>query len=364
MKNNSPATYEQAGVSTEAGRDFVRNIARAVESTHGPNVLSARGGFAGLLDVSFLKDFKNPVLVSGTDGVGTKLRLAILFDDHSSVGIDLVAMCANDVLVTGARAMFFLDYIACGKLHKGRMQGIVESIAEGCKRAGCALLGGETAEHPGTMPADDYDLAGFVTGAVEKESMITGEAIRPGHVLIGVPSSGIHSNGLSLVRKLFLKDGLELPDDQADRDFLKNEILTPTIIYEPVLRPLLDAPDMAANLHGIVHVTGGGFYENIPRILPAGTRAVLDREAVQPPALFKKIAERGNMEEQELYGVFNMGIGLIIACPADAADDLVTELKKHAHKLAPAPLGEIRVIGRVEELQGRVDDDLERVEIA
>ena len=351
-QHKGSTAYEQAGVSTAAGQDFVKRIGQAVKSTHNQNVLGQQDGFAGLYDVSFLKEYKQPVLVSGTDGVGTKLRLATLFNEHSGVGIDLVAMCANDILVTGAKAHFFLDYIATGKLAPEQMSQVVESICEGCRQAGAALVGGETAEHPGIFGDDEYDLAGFMVGAGEKDEIITGQKIEPGHVIIGLPSSGVHSNGLSLIRKIYLKDGLYLPDSEEDRDFLHKEILKPTIIYEPYIRPLLDAGQA---IHGLVHITGGGFYENIPRILPTGLIARFDRKKIQVPEIFSLIGERGGIDEDELFSVYNMGVGMALACPPEAAESILTRLQKtYDEKGARAGAsGKPGIIGEI--VQGQAD---------
>lgn len=344
MSGLVPESYKAAGVDVVAGREFVERITSAVRSTHSPNVLPNFGSFAGMFDVSFLKDYRAPLLVSGTDGVGTKLHLASLLDQHEGVGIDLVAMCANDILACGARALFFLDYIACGKLDPIQMAAIVESIAEGCRQAGAALVGGETAEHPGTMRPDEYDLAGFVVGAVEKDQVISGQHVRPGDAIIGVPSTGIHSNGTSLIRKLFLKDGQTLPDNSDDIEFLRHEIMTPTAIYEPILRPLLG--DQSPVL-GMAHITGGGFYENIPRAFGKDLAAELDRGALQPAALFKRIQERGDLDLDEMYGVFNMGVGMALMVRSEDAPDVIAVLESQLAGAAFEVLGEARVIGRV-----------------
>lgn len=348
-------TYKQAGVDTAAGQDMVRRIARAVKSTHNERVLDLPGGFAGLFDASFLKDYDEPVLVSSTDGVGTKLVLASLFDRHEGVGQDLVAMCANDLLVCGARPLFFLDYIACGKLDADKMSRIVASIASGCRQAGCALVGGETAEHPDTMPADEYDLAGFVVGAVDRARILDGRKIEPGDALIALPSSGIHSNGLSLVRRIFLKDGTQLPDDEGDRAFLRDAILTPTVIYEPYLRPLLEDKKSRAALRGLVHVTGGGFYENIPRVFPEGIGAKIESAALPRHSLFARIQERGRVDTDEMFRVFNMGAGMIAVVAAAAAEEMLAAFRERfqsppAGPETPALLGEPVLIGTTEAL--------------
>lgn len=315
---SKPVSYRDAGVDTHAGQAFVQRIKSAVQSTYNAGVIQDKAGFAGLFDASSFKDMQAPTLVSSTDGVGTKLKLAQLFDRHDTVGVDLVAMCANDLLVTSARALFFLDYIATGKLNQERMTAIVEGVARGCRQAHCALLGGETAEHPDTMAPDDYDLAGFVVGVVDRAKIINGATVQAGDAVIGLPSSGVHSNGMSLVRRLFLKDGVQAPDSAADRDFLLNEILLrPTIIYEDAVRPLLD---QGAPIRAMAHITGGGFYENAPRMLSESLAIEFDAAAWRPPELFQRIAERGPVAPREMFSVFNMGIGLMMIVPAAEAD--------------------------------------------
>lgn len=351
MGGNEPIGYRDAGVDTHAGQDFVRRIQSAVARTARPEWVRDQGGFAGLFDVSFLKDYRRPLLVSSTDGVGTKLRLAQLFDRHQTIGIDLVAMCVNDLLVTGAAPLFFLDYIATGKLSPEKMTAVVESIAEGCSQAGCTLLGGETAEHPDTMAAEDYDLAGFVVGAVEADRLINGQRCAAGDVIIGLPSSGVHSNGLSLVRRIYLKEGLSLPDDAYDQAFLRDQILLrPTVIYESALRPLLD---QGAPIHGMAHITGGGFYENAPRMLPSELAAQIDSQAWQPPELFNRIAERGPVDRREMFSVFNMGIGLMLFAPPGEADALLKSCARGLQRLQEtwpqyySALGPPAVIGQL-----------------
>lgn len=338
--------YRKAGVDTAEGRNFASLISAIAKSTHKSNVVSTKSGYGGILDVSALKDYKNPVIVTTTDGVGTKLTLARLFDRHDGVGIDLVAMCSNDILATGAKPLAFLDYIACGKLSTERMIKIGESIGEGCRRADCSLVGGETAEHPGVMEEDDYDLAGFMVGVHEKDSVIDGQNVQEGDILIGLPSSGVHSNGISLVRRLFLKKGNELPDSQEDRDFLLNEILLkPTVIYEKTLRPLLDSD---TPVHGIVHITGGGFEENLPRILPDGLSAVIEKGSFIIPDVFNRIKERGKMDDQELFSVFNMGIGMVVVVPRERSADALQILQSGTGNLLPETEGKISIIGRIE----------------
>lgn len=315
--------YRTAGVDTHAGARFVDLIKPAVNSTRQPHVLSGLGGFAAMSDLSFLKSYKQPVLLTTTDGVGTKLHLATLFNRHETVGIDLVAMCVNDLLVTGAKPLVFLDYVACGKLDPEQMAVVVRGIAEGCRQASCALVGGETAEHPGLLGPEEYDLAGFCAGVGERDELIDGSSIQEGSVIFALPSSGIHSNGLSLVRKIFLKDGTELPESETDRAFLRDEILLkPTRIYEPCLRPALDAfaKEGIRGVQGMVHITGGGFYENIPRVLPKGLAARINVSAVPVPNVFRRIQERGGVAAREMYSVYNMGAGMIAVTAREHAD--------------------------------------------
>lgn len=328
MSSEKPVSYREAGVDTHAGREFVKRISHAVESTHGPNVLKDASGFGGLFAAGFLKEYDEPVLVSSTDGVGTKLHLAHLFDRHETIGQDLVAMCVNDLLATGARPLFFMDYIACGKLNPDRMTAIVESISAGCREAGAALVGGETAEHPDTMKPGEYDLGGFTVGAVEKSQIFDSSTVQAGDVLIGIPSSGIHSNGMSLVRRVFLKGGLELPESTEDQDFLLHRILLrPTVIYEQIVRPALDNPASRAGIRAMAHITGGGFFENIPRILPEHLAAQIDRSAWTIPPEFDRIQARGSIDEMEMFSVFNMGMGLVMAVAPAALEECLRELQ-------------------------------------
>jgi len=324
LNRNESEAYARAGVSTATGARFVSTIKDRVQSTYnlGPGrVLSTLRGFAGLYDLSFLKDYEEPVLVSGTDGVGTKLQLARLFNQHHTIGVDLVAMCANDVLVTGGLPLYFLDYIACGSLEVDRMAEIIDGIVRGCTLAGAALLGGETAEHPGVMAADDYDLAGFMVGVVEKRGLLHGADVAAGDLLLGLPSSGIHSNGLSLLRRLYLGEASGAPAEwlerlsEDDRVFLRDEILLrPTEIYEGRIRPLLQAQGRGGHRHvkAMAHITGGGFFENIPRVLPAGLRAAIDVQSWPRAELFERIRARGNLSWLEMFHVFNMGIGMVL----------------------------------------------------
>ncbi len=343
--------YKKSGVDTGEGRRFSSQISAIAKTTHSSNVLKSRSGYGGILDVSFLKDYKDPVLVTTTDGVGTKLTLARLFDRHDTTGIDLVAMCSNDILATGARPAAFLDYIACGKLNTDRMIKIGESIAEGCRRASCSLMGGETAEHPGVMEDDEYDLGGFMVGVHEREQIIDGDLVTEGDVLIGLPSSGIHSNGMSLVRRIFMKNGVELPENDEERNLLFNDILLkPTIIYEKTVRPLLDSD---VRVHGIIHITGGGFEENIPRILSDDQSAVIDRSKLVIPEVFKKIIKKSKMDEMELFSVFNMGTGMIIIVSQEDAENALKILNDNSIHMLPEPEGKISIIGKIEK---RKDD--------
>ncbi len=340
-------SYKDAGVDTEAGQQFVQAISRSVKSTHNNRVLGPSAGFSALYDASFLKEYDEPVLVSATDGVGTKLVLAQLFDRHESVGIDLVAMCANDLLVGGATAHFFLDYIATGKLNQQRMAAIVESIAEGCRRANCSLVGGETAEHPGVMKPEEYDLAGFVVGAVEKSRIVDGSKIQPGDVILGLPSSGIHSNGLSLIRRLYMPEG-KLPADEEVQSFLRDQILLkPTIIYEPLIRPILSFP-----IHGMVHVTGGGFYENVPRILSPDLAARL--KPWKLPAPFNRIQQDSGLPLKEMHSTFNCGYGYLIVVPGDQSKAMLAELQKLWQALPFDPMTDEKpaALGKIVQRQG------------
>ena len=314
-------SYKNAGVDTEAGQEFVSNIKKNVQSTFSPRVLGGLGGFAACYDVSFLKNYKEPVLVSCNDGVGTKLELARLLDKHDTVGIDLVAMSVNDLLVTGATPLFFLDYIACGKLNVKRMEQIVSGIVTGCKLCGTSLVGGETAEHPGTMKEDEYDLAGFAVGAVEKSEMIDGSKVKEGDLIIGLESSGVHSNGFSLLRKLYgIKESL--PNHEKTLEFIKEYLMKPTRIYvNPVLKVLKQN-----EINGMVHITGGGFYENIPRVFKKELTAVIEKKNLFDSYVFNKIQEDHKLELKDMFSTFNMGVGFMIFANKDNADKIVNEL--------------------------------------
>lgn len=317
--------YEQAGVNIEAGYEAVSRMKKHVQKTARAGVLGGLGGFGGMFDLSAL-NFKEPVLVSGTDGVGTKLMIAFQMDRHDTIGIDAVAMCVNDIVVQGAEPLYFLDYIACGKAIPEKIEAIVKGVADGCSQAGCALIGGETAEMPGLYGQNEYDLAGFAVGAAEKSRIITGESIQPGDVLIGLASSGIHSNGYSLVRKVFLQDAKWSLTDYVEElgCTLGEELLRPTKIY---VKPILSALQKF-HLKGMSHITGGGFIENVPRMLPDGLGAKLNENSWPVPPVFKLISTLGKIEFAEMYNVFNMGIGMVIAVNKEEAAALLEHLKQ------------------------------------
>ena len=309
--------YKQSGVDIEAGYKSVELMKQYVKGTNRPEVLGGLGGFSGAFSANAFKDMEEPILLSGTDGVGTKIKLAFLLDKHDTIGIDAVAMCVNDVACAGGEPLFFLDYIACGKNIPEKIAAIVKGVAEGCKMSGCALIGGETAEHPGLMPEDEYDVAGFSVGVVDKKDLITGENIKPGDTLIGIASSGVHSNGFSLVRKIFdmTKESLNTYYDELGTT-LGEALLAPTIIYVKALKSVKDA---GVRVKGCSHITGGGFYENIPRMLPEGTRAKIEKSSYEVPAIFKLMQKKGGVEEQMMYNTYNMGLGMVLAVdPADA----------------------------------------------
>ncbi|MCR4690221.1 MAG: phosphoribosylformylglycinamidine cyclo-ligase [Lachnospiraceae bacterium] len=322
--------YKKAGVDIEAGYRSVELIKESVKKTIRPEVLGGIGGFAGAFDLSGIKKMEDPVLLSGTDGCGTKVKLAFLMDKHDTIGIDCVAMCVNDIACSGGEPLFFLDYIACGKNEPEKIAAIVSGVAEGCLQSGAALVGGETAEHPGLMPEDEYDLAGFAVGVVDKKEMITGASIAPGDVLIGLPSSGVHSNGFSLVRKVFemTKENLETVYDELG-DTLGNVLLAPTKIYVKALRSIKEA---GITLKGCSHITGGGFYENIPRMLPDGVKAVVKKDSYPVPPIFPLMAAKGNIEEQMMYNTFNMGLGMVLCVDAADADKTLAALEQAGEK--------------------------------
>ncbi|MBE5904062.1 MAG: phosphoribosylformylglycinamidine cyclo-ligase [Pseudobutyrivibrio sp.] len=308
--------YKSSGVDIEAGYESVELMKKFVKGTMRPEVLGGLGGFSGAFDLSAIKNMDEPVLLSGTDGCGTKVKLAFLMDKHDTIGIDAVAMCVNDVACAGGEPLFFLDYIACGKNIPEKIATIVSGVAEGCKQSGCALVGGETAEHPGLMPEEEYDLAGFAVGIVDKKDIITGQELKDGDVLIGMASTGVHSNGFSLVRKIFemTKESLDTYYDELGTT-LGEALIAPTRIYVKALKAVKDA---GVRVKACSHITGGGFYENIPRMLPEGKRAVVEKNSYEIPAIFKLMAKKGNVSEQMMYNTYNMGLGMIVAVdPAD-----------------------------------------------
>ncbi|HHF2911397.1 phosphoribosylformylglycinamidine cyclo-ligase [Vibrio alginolyticus] len=319
--NNSSLSYKDAGVDIDAGNALVDRIKGAVKRTRRPEVMGGIGGFGALCELP--TKYKQPVLVSGTDGVGTKLRLALDMNKHDTIGIDLVAMCVNDLIVQGAEPLFFLDYYATGKLDIDTAADVVSGIAEGCVQAGCALIGGETAEMPGMYEGEDYDVAGFCVGVVEKEDVIDGTKVAAGDALIAVGSSGPHSNGYSLIRKILEVSGADKSEELAGRT-IGEHLLEPTKIYIKSALKMIEKHD----IHAISHITGGGFWENIPRVLPEGTKAVIDGNSWEWPVIFKWLQEKGNVDTHEMYRTFNCGVGLIVALPKDQADAAVALLKE------------------------------------
>lgn len=308
--------YKKAGVDIEAGYKSVELMKEHIKGTIRPEVLGGIGGFAGAFDMSKVKDMEEPVLLSGTDGCGTKVKLAFVMDKHDTIGIDAVAMCVNDIACSGGEPLFFLDYIACGKNYPEKIATIVRGVAEGCKQSGAALVGGETAEHPGLMPVDEYDIAGFAVGVVDKKDLITGENIKPGDKLIGIASTGVHSNGFSLVRKVFdmTEEVVNTYYDELGKT-VGEALIEPTRIYVKALKNVKEA---GVTVKGCSHITGGGFYENIPRMLPDGVKALVKKDSYEVPALFKLLAEKGDIAEEMMYNTFNMGIGMVLAI--DEAD--------------------------------------------
>ncbi len=324
--NDKRLTYKDAGVDIDAGNELVRRIGPVVESTRRPEVLAGLGGFGGLFALD-LERYPRPVLVAGTDGVGTKLKLAGQLGRHDSIGIDLVAMCMNDVIVQGAEPLFFLDYFACGVLDVEQAAAVVAGIAEGCRRAGCALIGGETAEMPGMYPAGDYDLAGFGVGVVNREDLIDGSRIGVGDVVLGLASSGPHSNGYSLIRRVLDASGADPGETVGDRR-LGDALLEPTRIYVKALLALIaEIP-----VHGLVHVTGGGLPENLPRVLPPGTAARIRRDAWPTPAVFRWLATQGGIEDAELLRTFNCGVGMCAIVPPAVAERALASLHEHGEE--------------------------------
>ena len=318
--------YKNAGVDIEAGYKSVELMKEHVKKTMRPEVLGGLGGFSGAFSLSKIKEMEEPVLLSGTDGCGTKVKLSMILDKHDTVGIDCVAMCVNDIACAGGEPLFFLDYITCGKNYPEKIAELVKGVAEGCLQSEAALIGGETAEHPGLMAEDEYDLAGFAVGVCDKKDMITGQEIKAGDVLGGIASSGIHSNGYSLVRKVFPMEKEALNEYREELGMTLGEaLLTPTKIYVKALKAVKQA---GITIKGCSHITGGGFYENIPRMLPDGVRAVVDKNSYEVPAIFRLLAKEGDIAEEMMYNTYNMGIGMMLALDASDADAAVEALRK------------------------------------
>ncbi len=324
-EHGSKMDYKKAGVDIEAGYKSVELMKKYVKETMRPEVLGGLGGFSGAFSLSAMKNMENPTLVSGTDGVGTKLKLAFLLDKHDTVGIDCVAMCVNDIACAGGEPLFFLDYIACGKNYPEKIATIVKGVAEGCKQSGAALIGGETAEMPGFYPEDEYDLAGFAVGIVDEKDLITGKNIKPGDVLVGIASSGVHSNGFSLVRKVFdmTKESLNTYYEELGKT-LGEALIAPTKIYVKALKAVKGA---GITIKGCSHITGGGFYENIPRMLPEGVRAVVKKDSYEVPAIFKLLQEKGGLEEKMMYNTYNMGLGMVLALDAGDVEQAMESIR-------------------------------------
>ena len=318
--------YKNAGVDIEAGYKSVELMKKYVQGTMRPEVLTGLGGFSGAFSMASYQKMEKPTLVSGTDGVGTKLKLAFLMDKHDTVGIDCVAMCVNDVACAGGEPLFFLDYIACGKNYPEKIAAIVSGVAEGCKQAGAALIGGETAEMPGFYPEDEYDLAGFAVGIVDQKDIITGSSLQKGDVLIGIASSGVHSNGFSLVRKIFPMErgALETYYDELGAT-LGETLLMPTKIYVKALRAVKQS---GASIKACSHITGGGFYENVPRMLPEGMQAIIKKDSFEVPPIFSMLAKEGSVEEKVMYNTYNMGIGMVLAVASEDADKALEAVKQ------------------------------------
>lgn len=322
--------YKKAGVDIEAGYKSVELMKEHVKKTMRPEVLGGLGGFAGAFDLSGIKNMEEPVLLSGTDGCGTKVKLAFVMDKHDTIGIDAVAMCVNDIACSGGEPLFFLDYIACGKNYPEKIASIVSGVAEGCLQSECALVGGETAEHPGLMPEDDYDLAGFAVGVVDKKDIIDGSTIKAGDTLIGIASSGVHSNGFSLVRKVFemTKESLDTYYDELGKT-LGEALIEPTRIYVKALKNVKNA---GVRIKGCSHITGGGFFENVPRMLPENVRAIIKKESYPVPSLFDLIQKNGNIEEHMMYNTFNMGLGMVIAVNPEDVETTMKAIEEAGDK--------------------------------
>lgn len=329
--------YKNAGVDIEAGYKSVELMKDAVKSTFRPEVLGGIGGFSGAFSLEKIKQMEDPVLLSGTDGCGTKVKLAFIMDKHDTIGIDCVAMCVNDVACSGAKPLFFLDYIACGKNYPEKIEQIVKGVADGCVMSGCALVGGETAEHPGMMPNEEYDLAGFTVGIGEKDKLVSGEHLKAGDAIIGVASSGVHSNGFSLVRKVFdiNEKTIDVYYDELGAK-LGETLLTPTRIYVKPLLALMDE----VRVNAISHITGGGFYENVPRMLNDNTLAVIEKDKCFKLPIFDLIQKTGNIPERDMYNTFNMGTGLMLCVDSDKADEAVRILNANGEQAAV--IGEIK----------------------
>ena len=329
--------YKNAGVDIEAGYKSVELMKKHVKETMRPGVLGGIGGFSGAFSMDAFKNMEHPTLVSGTDGVGTKLKLAFIMDKHNTVGIDCVAMCVNDIACAGGEPLFFLDYIACGKNYPEKIADIVSGVAEGCKQAGAALIGGETAEMPGFYPVDEYDLAGFSVGVVDQKDLITGESLAEGDILIGMASSGVHSNGFSLVRSVFemTKESLDTYYDELGAT-LGETLLAPTKIYVKALKSIKDA---SVKIKACSHITGGGFYENVPRMLSDNTHAVIEKNSYPVPPIFPLMQKKGEIEEKMMYNTFNMGIGMVVAVSADDVDKTMEAIRAAGE--APYVIGKI-----------------------
>ena len=333
QKQQKPLSYRDAGVDIDAGNELVEKIRNSVASTKRPGVMGSLGGFGGLFELP-LDRYQHPVLVSGTDGVGTKLKLAIQLGKHNTIGIDLVAMCVNDILVLGAEPLFFLDYYATGALDTSIAADVIEGIAEGCRQAGAALIGGETAEMPGMYQAGDYDLAGFCVGIVEKDKAIDGSKVKPGDVLLALASSGPHSNGYSLIRKVIEVSGSDLSDDFGGIS-LADALLAPTKIYVSALRDII--PN--SGLHALAHITGGGLLENLPRVLPENTCAVINTSSWRIPPVFEWLQRNGNIEQMEMFRTFNCGIGMVLVVAENEAESILQTLEDN--EVAAWQLGQI-----------------------
>ncbi len=343
MKNSFSESYKAAGVDVTAGYESVKLMKKHVERTNIPGVLTGIGGFGGLFQLD-IAGMDEPVLVSGTDGVGTKLKLAFLLDKHDTIGIDAVAMCVNDIICCGAKPLFFLDYIACGRNIPEKIAEIVSGVAEGCVQSGCALIGGETAEHPGMMPDDEYDIAGYCTGVVDKKKIIDNSTVAEGDAIIGLASTGVHSNGFSLVRKVFDINSREvLTEKLPDGRTLGETLLAPTRIYVKPLLDLIEKVDVKA----VSHITGGGFNENIPRSIPDGYTAVINKNSYEVPYIFKYLQEKGGISEHDMYNTFNMGIGMSVVVPAKDKEKAIEALKAHdvpAYEIGVIRKGDVGIV--------------------